>query len=249
MTLELFYHTVAVISSTPNASNDTPQRTASSVRQRLATFSIVSIISENFPRDLAPLPLVPYSLSLALSVAYKQFRQTGLITIRLRAARELNCRCKLLEKVSKTWISAIAMTDLGKRALRKAKRVYPVLNNPSEGRIGPLLLAETAYSHQTTGPPPSRHVDKQAQPGTHQLYNATNSIPENSMPQSGIPNMSMTPENPEIYTASSTMEGFSQYDPNVPFELDAAFEGFDDMFGGYLNPSLATNFGDYFPNS
>ena len=254
MTLELFYHTVAIISSTPSASASTPSRTVSSVRQRLATFSVVTIITENYPRDLAPLPIIPYALSLALSVAYKQFRQTGLITTRLRAARELDTRCKLLEKVSKMWISAITMTDLGKRALRKAKRVYPVLNNPSEVSNLPISAAEPANGHETRRPSTSRRAEKQAQPGTQQFQivpNASNThrVPENLIQQTEMPNAGITPENMDLYTSSNSMDGFSQYDPNAPFEMDAAFEGFDDMFGGYLNPSLATNFGDYFPNS
>ena len=71
--------------------------------------------------ELPPIPLVPYSISLALTVAYRQLRDQTTSTDLEQVKRNLEVRCALLEGLSKRWWSADAMAKLGRRALRSSK--------------------------------------------------------------------------------------------------------------------------------
>jgi len=94
--------------------------TASYVRQALSAVRVISILRDECPDDLSPLPVVTYALSLSLSIFYRQFRQSNLKRHRNRAKGDLKTCCALLERVKSTWWSAGAMAELGKSALSKA---------------------------------------------------------------------------------------------------------------------------------
>ncbi|KAL0265022.1 hypothetical protein SLS55_000979 [Diplodia seriata] len=75
-----------------------------------------------FPDDLPPLPIVPYALALAMSVAYRQYRRSKLQGHKNRAKEDLKTCCSLLNKLRATWWCAGCMADLGSAALSKAEK-------------------------------------------------------------------------------------------------------------------------------
>lgn len=120
--LELFYHAVAMASHKSRSITDPVRSTPSSVRQSLSAVRVISILSNEFPSDLPPLPIVPYSLALAMTVAYRQFRRSKLQGHKNRAKEDLKSCCNLLDKLRATWWSAGCMADLGFAALAQAER-------------------------------------------------------------------------------------------------------------------------------
>lgn len=126
--------------------SDPIRSTPSFTRQSLSAVRVVSILRDEAPDNLPPLPIVPYALSLAASVAYRRFRQSKLQTYRTRGKEELKRCCELLDKLRVSWWSAGAIADLGKAALSKAEK------QPSSSRAatvsrtickGPQLASET----------------------------------------------------------------------------------------------------------
>ncbi|KAK7537654.1 fungal-specific transcription factor domain-containing protein [Phyllosticta citricarpa] len=120
--LELFYHAVAMASHKSRSITDPVRSTPSSVRQSLSAVRVISILSNEFPSDLPPLPIVPYALALAMTVAYRQFRRSKLQGHKNRAKEDFKNCCKLLEKLRATWWTAGCMADLGAAALKQADR-------------------------------------------------------------------------------------------------------------------------------
>ncbi|KAF2843087.1 hypothetical protein M501DRAFT_985231 [Patellaria atrata CBS 101060] len=120
--LYLFYHAVSMASHMSKSVNDPIRETASYTRQSLSAVQVISILKTDCPENLPPLPIVPYALSLAMAVVYRQFRQRKLQMHRLRAKEEMKTCCTLLNKLRTAWWSAGAMEDLGRAALQKANR-------------------------------------------------------------------------------------------------------------------------------
>lgn len=118
--------------------NEPVRSTSSYVRQCLSAVRVISILSMECPDSLPPLPIVPYALSLAMSVAYRQFRQSKLQAHRNRAKEDLKTCCTLLNKLRSAWWSAGAMEDLGRAALSMADR-SPAARGSCDRRRGSAL--------------------------------------------------------------------------------------------------------------
>ncbi|KAF2084977.1 hypothetical protein K490DRAFT_47844 [Saccharata proteae CBS 121410] len=122
--LELFYHAVAMLSHKSRSINDPVRSTPSAVRQSLSAVRVMEILRTESPRDLPPLPLVPYATSLAMSVAYRQFRRSKLQAHKKRAKEDLKTSCSLLNQLRTTWWCAGCMADLGAAAITKADKPH-----------------------------------------------------------------------------------------------------------------------------
>lgn len=72
--------------------------------------------------DLLPIPMSAYTLSLAFSVTFKQYRQARLSSHRLLAKGNLEIFYKCLERMRDTWWLAANMIRLGKRAVDEMQR-------------------------------------------------------------------------------------------------------------------------------
>lgn len=120
--LALFHHAVAMASHKSLSINDPIRSTPSYIRQSLSATRVISILSTEPPENLPPLPIIPYALSLAMSVVYRHFRQRKLQMHKNRAKEELNSCVMLLNRLRTSWWSAGAMADLGRAALSNADR-------------------------------------------------------------------------------------------------------------------------------
>ncbi|KAF1987222.1 hypothetical protein K402DRAFT_429348 [Aulographum hederae CBS 113979] len=118
--LELYYHAVAMLSHKSESVRSSVRRTSSYDRQSLSAVRVIQILTKECPTDLPPLPVVPYALSLSMSVAYRQIRQSKLHVHRARAKDDLKVCCDLLEKMKPIWWSAGVIAELGRAALVKA---------------------------------------------------------------------------------------------------------------------------------
>ena len=108
--LELFYHVIAML--TCRAGN---ALTLSYHRRVAAAGRVQGIMAKAV--DLPPLPVVPYAASLAMTVAYRQIRDSRTIEEQISARADLTSRCEILESLSSRWWSADVMAKLGRKVL------------------------------------------------------------------------------------------------------------------------------------
>ncbi|KAJ5214807.1 hypothetical protein N7468_010486 [Penicillium chermesinum] len=137
--LELYYHSVAILSCRHKPNDSLDNTRISSIRQGLAAVRVHSIVASEGTGDLPPLPIVPYAVALSMGVAYRQLRSSKLITHSKRAKASLEACCTLLESLSSQWYSAEAMARLGRKALQQTERDQATSNPepPRDSRSGP----------------------------------------------------------------------------------------------------------------
>ncbi|KAK5995416.1 hypothetical protein PT974_03821 [Cladobotryum mycophilum] len=139
-TIETFYHAVIILScrlprpGTVTAASTLPPPSANA-RRSLAAERIACAI----PRDcLSPFPLIPYAVSLALSVEYRKMRHSRLPMFRARAMNSFKRNCELLRRYGDHFWSARVVAGLGERVLKEMERAATTLTKetsppPTEG--------------------------------------------------------------------------------------------------------------------
>lgn len=138
--LSLFHHAMCMASHKSLSINNPVKSTPSYVRQSLSATRVISLLSTEPPETLPPLPLVPYALSLALSVVYRHFRSRRLKVHIKRATDELKTCVMLLNRLRNAWWSAGTMADLGTAVLNNADRNTRTANTPA-------IVAESDHQH------------------------------------------------------------------------------------------------------
>ena len=124
--LGLFYNIAAILACRAgDATTISYQRRASAAAriQEIAT-------ARDTDLHIPPLPLVPYAVSLSLTVAYRLLRDSRSAADERSAKADLTCRCEVLEKLSARWSSAAAMAKLGRKALRSLQQ--PFVDDPAK---------------------------------------------------------------------------------------------------------------------
>ena len=154
--LALFHHAVAMASHKSLSVNDPVRSTQSYIRQSLSATRVISILSTEPHENLPPLPIIPYAVSLAMSVVYRHFRQRKLQMHKNRAKEELKSCVTLLNRLRTSWWTAGAMADLGMAALSNADRsnrpkpAHMTEENASQKSAMASLAQNNDQSHQTT---------------------------------------------------------------------------------------------------
>ncbi|RHZ49899.1 transcription factor domain-containing protein [Aspergillus thermomutatus] len=218
--LEVYYHAVAILSCRSRM-HDRPQNSNSSIRQGLAAVRIHSIIATECAQDLPPLPIIPYALSLSMSVSYQQFRSSRLITHFNRAKASLEACCSLLEGMGIYWYSAEAMARLGRRALRE-------------------LDGAKSRWHRSQGQGVRQPMDSESIPS------ASNALTPASTTQLAADNYSPRVSG-YVPAAVAPQEGptdSSRESQRAEESRQDALEDIDVLFGDFLDLSLPTNFWD-----
>ncbi|GIC84900.1 transcription factor domain-containing protein [Aspergillus udagawae] len=218
--LEVYYHAVAILSCRSRM-HDPPPNSNSSIRQGLAAVRIHSIVATECAQDLPPLPIVPYALSLSMSVSYQQFRSSRLITHFNRAKASLEACCSLLEGMGIYWYSAEAMARLGRRALREINVAKPGLQR-SQGQAARQLMdpgSTPSVSNAVTTASTTQLAADNYSPGV-----------AGCVPAPIAPQESPTDPPRELQRVEENRQG--------------ALEDIDVLFGDFLDLSLPTNFWD-----
>ncbi|KAF7155027.1 hypothetical protein CNMCM5623_005235 [Aspergillus felis] len=218
--LEVYYHAVAILSCRSRMP-DRPQNSNSSIRQGLAAVRIHSIVATECAQDLPPLPIIPYALSLSMSVSYQQFRSSRLITHFNRAKASLQACCSLLESMGIYWYSAEAMARLGRRALREIDVAKPGLQRSQEQGVRQLMDPGSipSVSDAVTTASTAQLAADDYSPGV------SGCVPAPVAPLEG-PTDSPT----ELHRVEENRQ--------------SALEDIDVLFGDFLDLSLPTNFWD-----
>ncbi|CAI7639263.1 unnamed protein product [Penicillium glandicola] len=214
--LELYYHSVAILSCRYKPTENIDNTRLSSVRQGLAAVRIHSIVASECADDLPPLPIVPYSVTLSMGVSYRQLRSSRLITHLDRAKASLEACRSVLENLSPYWYSAEAMARLGQKAL-----------------------------HQIQGKPQSSHKKVNADNSVSEGLETINSAPQdNDSPRAKrqrIDNHGITAVSPAPEIA---MDVLQPPVGDLDTSMQDGFADIDTLFGEFLDISLPTNFWD-----
>ena len=121
-TLHLFYLTVGLLSHRTRGIRELPEGTASYIRQRLFAIEILRLMNAPKSSTLHPLPILPYAISLAMSVSYQHLRQSQLEHQQADARQDFRTCCKILHNLRRTWCSADVMAGLAKKVLEEMDR-------------------------------------------------------------------------------------------------------------------------------
>ncbi|KAH0078269.1 hypothetical protein KCU96_g13429, partial [Aureobasidium melanogenum] len=137
--LEIYYHGVAIISHRARATSRPLLPTPSSLRQELSALQIVTILRHVSPKNLVPLPLIPYGISLAVSTFYNQLRSARSHIKRTAAREHIDSCVQALEQLSEWSQPAKNMALLGRKALDQvaAVTISPELRRTSRLHAGP----------------------------------------------------------------------------------------------------------------
>lgn len=148
--LELFYHSAAIMSHKAKSIHDPIPATPSFVRQSLSTVRVMQILRDECPSDHPSLPIVPWSASLAMTHAYRVFRQSKIPTLRSRANNDMRICCDLLHKMRIHWWAAGTMAELGRAALKKAAAG----RENTDGRVRNMPKESATNNHTGVQLPP-----------------------------------------------------------------------------------------------
>lgn len=137
--LEIYYHGVAIISHRARATSRPLLPTPSSLRQELSALRIVTILRHISPKNLVPLPLIPYGISLAVSTFYNQLRSARSHIKRIAAREHIDSCVQALEQLSEWSQPAKNMALLGRKALDQvaAVTISPEVRRTSRLHAGP----------------------------------------------------------------------------------------------------------------
>lgn len=113
--LEVCYNIIGILSCRAGG----PQ--SRSYHRRITSADrIQKLTTGGLKAHLPPLPLVPYAISLSLTVAYRGLRDSHSDPVKTQS--DLAARCDILESLHKTWWTADAMAKLGRKALKSLEQ-------------------------------------------------------------------------------------------------------------------------------
>ncbi|KFA45432.1 hypothetical protein S40293_10102 [Stachybotrys chartarum IBT 40293] len=212
--LELFYLSVVIIRG-----RSAGHRPSSELQWFCAT-RIVAVASGEFKSCLVFWPVLPYSVTVAASAAYRSLRNSPMPYTRRRAYKLFQDSCEVLEDLSKAFFSARAMARLAMDTMQEVERVAAERTRRASIRImdgaGTPTIEENTISH-TQHSQTSETMDQAQQQHQHQLP--------------GLPSQPLGPD-----AASHMPPGLA----GPSHQLDANF------FGGF--DGEAGIFGNFDPN-
>lgn len=220
-TIHLFYLTVGLLSHRTRGIRELPEGTASYIRQRLFAIEILRLMNAPKSTTLHPLPILPYAISLAMSVSYQHLRQSQLEHQQADARQDFRTCCRILHNLRRTWCSADVMAGLAKKVLEEMDRAPDLasfrirrLKGGSSGVVypphGELVPPVSACTH---GPGDLKAPEVEVQAGTGEVEGEGNG--------SG-----------GVESGANGADGLN------------LFDNMDDVFGTFMDPNYPLNLDD-----
>jgi hypothetical protein len=235
--LSLYHHTMCMASHKSLSINNPVKSTPSYTRQSLSATRVISLLNTEAPELLPPLPIVPYALSVALSVVYRHFRQRRLKVHINRATEELKQCVVLLNRLRNAWWSAGTMADLGTAVLNNADRNTRAANTPATITEHHPQPHESELRQQQPMATPTRSTTNTIQwQQQHPLDSSIDPRLQSTQPPppiSAILNNLPTPGQHPTSSERAPLPGFdfSETSPENWMTLDTAFENFACLLG------------------
>ncbi|KAI0471405.1 hypothetical protein F4859DRAFT_118771 [Xylaria cf. heliscus] len=127
--LEIFYHSVAILSaqSPADLTTSTLPNPATNSRRSLAADRITSIISEEFAGQLSYMPFIPYGVSLSLSVSYRKMRHSRVPMFRNRGKKRFRQNILLLKSMDDMFWKSKTMVVMAEQVLNEMDKTVASL--------------------------------------------------------------------------------------------------------------------------
>lgn len=120
--LELYHHATIILGTYSTELQGRQPSRISSLHQSQAILALAAICRRKDIKDLCPIPVSAYTLSLAFSITYRQLQRAKLPSHRLLAREHLLIFHQSLKSLCGTWWQAAVMVRLGKYALESIQR-------------------------------------------------------------------------------------------------------------------------------
>jgi hypothetical protein len=229
--LELFYLAVVIIRG-----RSAGHRPSSELQWFCAT-RIVAVASGEFKSSLVFWPILPYSVTVAASAAYRSLRNSPMPYTRRRAYKLFQDSCEVLEDLSKSFLSARAMARLAMDTLQEVERVAAERTRRASIKVlegtGNPLTEESTVSN-THSSQDSERIDQIQQQQQQQLPELTpQPLGTGVLPQvaPGLPGSQHQLDANFFSGFDGEASIFGNFDPN--FDLGRI----DAIFSANLDPS------------
>ncbi|KAI1344349.1 hypothetical protein F5Y15DRAFT_411194 [Xylariaceae sp. FL0016] len=209
--LEIFYHSVAILSSQSPAdgSSEALPAPATNSRRSLSADRITHIVGEEFAGQLSYMPIVPYGVSLSLSVSYRKMRHSKIPMFRNRGKQAFRANAELLKSMDDTFWTARTMVAMAEQVLQEMDKAAA------------SLAQESGLSDTSKRPEPIPQGDERA-------------LQEGAMDAS-MPNTLPMDGDWSLYETAPDLDVFGHFDPTFDLgAVDALLEG-NLEFGTSLN--------------
>lgn len=223
--LEVFYNVIAILSCRTASPGH-----ASYLRRLHAGNEIQRLMSQGYEEHIPPFPLVPYAVSLSLTVAYRVIRDCNFSTHdpEAKLAREnLATRCEILESLSPRYWPADAMAKLGRKALLSLSK--PGVDKKNTATIARALDNEvTICKDQNFGPLGTEPEDV---PGSNRLHVLSSAAAQygNGHGSSGESLMITIPQAAFPIAPTPAVTETTNFTPESFQNLDNLFDEFFDL--------------------
>lgn len=120
-TVEVFYHAVAILSCRfpqDGAKSALPSR-ANNSRRSLSADRITELVRDELGDRISYTPIIPYAVSLSLSVMYRKMRYSQIPMFRERGLRAFETNTTLLKKLSETFWCAKTLGGMAEQVLQE----------------------------------------------------------------------------------------------------------------------------------
>ncbi|KAI5860893.1 hypothetical protein GGS23DRAFT_579388 [Durotheca rogersii] len=152
--LEIFYHSVAILSSQSPAENRSTAlpAPATNSRRSLAADRITSIVSHEFHGQLSYMPIIPYGLSLSLSVSYRKMRHSNVPMFRSRGKEAFRVNTSLLKSLDDTFWTAKTIVAMAEQVLQEMDKAVASITQET-GLVNGSKRAEPTQRREREPPP------------------------------------------------------------------------------------------------
>lgn len=243
--LELCYNVIAILTCRAGGPS-----TASYARRITAADRIQQLMADGRHALIPPVPLVPYAVSLSLTVAYRGLRDQHVDPERAQA--DLTTRCETLEALSRSWWTADAMAKLGRKALRSLQqpgvRKHSTANmtNSLEAEVTPCKFGPFAKRDETPAPglgQEGRENGLQVLSDAAATHGSTSKI--HNDPASMAQQHATLLSDPVQHASAVSDNGLSLYTPAaIDVGIFDQFNDLDNLFDGFFDLSMPTIFQD-----
>ncbi|KAI1647486.1 uncharacterized protein F4817DRAFT_315666 [Daldinia loculata] len=152
--LEIFYHSVAILSSqSPSENRSTAlPAPATNSRRSLAADRITSIVGREFLGQLSYLPIIPYGVSLSLSVSYRKMRHSNIPMFRSRGKQSFMANTSLLKSMDDTFWTAKTTVAMAEQVLQEMDKAVASITQET-GLVDASKKGESAPRDRELPPP------------------------------------------------------------------------------------------------
>ena len=215
-TIHLFYLTVGILSHRTRGMKELACGYPSHLRQRLFAIEIVRLMNAPKSPTLHPLPIVPYAISLSLSVSYQHLRQSQFEHQQADARQDFRTACRILQNLRRTWCSADVMATLAKKVLDQLDRAQD---------LSSFRIKRNHKMDDLIPPPTACH---------HGVGAAPILVTEGE-------DLSVEDVNQQVDTVAAVGSSVDQQAIPDGFNL---FDNMDDVFGTFMDPNYPLNLDD-----